>query len=211
MIEMELKFRLNAEPNITRTPDEEKFQTDIYYDTADYKLLAGGNFLRVRNGKRIDIKFDLDGIENPEHLYCIESNFNVADIVEKSDSLNSSLTKLGLNANARYQSFDDFTTKNNLIVLAPIVKQRANYRISDDMTISVDRVENMGIFVEAEIMLDADTLSPAEAAAHKANLLKIATDHGFISDSSKVVHTGYVELYLYEHNRPAYDLGKFKM
>ena len=42
---------------------------------------------------------------------------------------------------------------------APIVKQRTSYEYKKNSTISIDIVNNLGLYLETEIMLDNDSLS----------------------------------------------------
>ena len=79
MIELELKYKLTHIPEATVKLEKvkTKAQTDIYYDTQDYDLIRKGNFLRVRNGEKLEFKVDLD---DASHLYCKETVFKIKEI-----------------------------------------------------------------------------------------------------------------------------------
>jgi len=209
MIELELKYQIEAPcVELENFPVVKSlFQEDMYYDTKDYHLIRNGNFLRVRNNERIDFKLNTNDLT---HLYCKETSFKTVEVERKNDEINAVLKSIGLSCDQKYKSFKDFVNENGLVILSPIRKNRKTYQIDEKMKISVDEAENIGTFLEAEIMVDADNITPHEANKIKENMIKILKEKSLLSPEDKAVNIGYVELYLEQHNRQAYDLGLYK-
>ena len=148
MIEFELKYRINKIPEaLIKIESEPKIVEDIYYDTKNYNLLSSGNFLRLRNNSSIDFKLDIDG--NDRHICCSETNFNIKDINHDNESFVNTLKALSIET-SKFNSFNNFIESSNMNELARIIKKRNKY-IIEDMIISLDNVENLGLFLEAEM------------------------------------------------------------
>lgn len=210
MIELEVKYRLDQPPSgiSALRPLTAKRQSDIYYDTPDYALLQGGNFLRVRDGKKMEFKIDL---EDNSHLFCKETSFDIADLPRHLPAINSVLESLGLPRSAEFTTFEGFSATNRLRVIAPISKNRTSYDFGGGCTVSIDEVDDLGWFLEAEIMIDGESIPPAEAERAREQLADRLISAGLLTADSPAVNVGYVELYLLKHNKAAYDLGKFKL
>src|SRR5207247_1690125 len=81
-IEVELRFRIQNPEEIkifvkNLKVIEEKRIVDVYLDTEDGELFKRGIFIRLRNGKKIDIKFNKEEVyksldEHIEHTHCDE-------------------------------------------------------------------------------------------------------------------------------------------
>lgn len=211
MIELEVKF------SVDHLPDEcegmrlvkEKTQKDYYYDTHSYDLLQGGNFLRVRDNQKLDFKLDMG---DDSHLYCMETSFRCEEVVEKMQDLKLIFDTLNVafGDNVQYKDTEDLLKRNNLTMLARIEKKRRVYEL-ENINITMDQVEGLGCFVEAEIILsDQDDITKGQAIELKDRLIKMLHDKKIIDSGSKEVKVGYVELYLMKYNLAAYELGKFK-
>lgn len=209
MIEFELKFMIDKMPSklSAMQPDKEKFQSDIYYDTPDYKLIQGGNFLRIRDGKTLEFKLNLD---DAHHLFCDELIFKTEEIPEKIEEINKILTGIGLPKSKAAKNADEFLTSNNFQVLSPIEKRRRTFNLNY-CKICIDEVKDLGTFLEAEIMIDKSNLSEDEAQGIKQDLISRLKEDEILTGKFNAVDVGYVELYLMKHNKPAYDLGLYKM
>lgn len=210
MIELELKYKLTNIPEATVKLEKvkTKAQTDIYYDTQDYDLIRKGNFLRVRNGEKLEFKVDLD---DASHLYCKETVFKIKEIKQNINEINKVFSAIGIRQSKQVEDFDDFVEKNDLIIIAPIKKVRTEYRLAKNITIAVDEVDDLGLFLEAEIMVDHDDLSAENAVEIKEELVNELLKAKVISSNDEMVNIGYVELYLLKHNKNVYELGKFKI
>lgn len=203
MIEIELKLQVERFPNFDGIELKgEKRVLDIYYDTADYKLISTGNFLRNRNNKKVDFKLNLDDLS---HTYCKETNFDFEGFKD-SDSLRQIFENIGLNYNSNFANFSEFLAKNGLKQLAIIDKMRKTYQI-DELEISLDDAKDIGKFIEIEYDLpDGTSFNKDEVVSF---MIKKMTDKGYLKDYEKV-NIGYVELYLKQHNIEAYEKGLFK-
>lgn len=207
MVEFELKFKINKSPkNIINFPKiDELVEKDIYYDTSNYNLLKEGDFFRVRNNEKIDFKLN---IGDEAHLYCKETNFNLKDINPRNKHFIDIFDCLNIKLNLNFTNFESFIKLNNFIELAVIDKKREIYKIDGDTTVTIDDVENLGTFLEAEIILDniEKITDKNEIKAEIINKLKILD---IIKNSSKLINIGYVESYLFKNNKKVYNLGKF--
>lgn len=201
MIEIELKYKLKNFPKVGFPLIEERKEEDIYYDTKDYDLLRKGNFLRIRNQEKIDFKLSTNDLT---HLYCKETRFSLnpfpsSNIEEVFHSLNLSISC------STYEKF-----KKNLIVLAPIVKNRRTYKIDDNITMVLDEIENLGYFLEIEYDVEQDTIIEEEGKKYEKKLMDVLKENHLLTEEDKKVTIGYVELYLKEYNIEAYHLGLYQ-
>ena len=201
MIEIELKYKLKKYPNILFPLVEEKNEEDIYYDTKDYTLLKNGNFLRIRNGEKIDFKLSTNDLT---HLYCKETRFSVHPF-PKSD-IKSILEQLSVKIPC--QKMEDLV--GNLSVLAPIIKFRKTYKIDKHISLVLDKITDLGYFLEIEYDVEEDSITKEEANQYQEQLENILKENYLISKEDTKVNIGYVELYLKTHNKEAYNLGIYK-
>ena len=210
MIEVESRFALKSipAPLAKLAPLKEKSQLDVYYDTPDYALLRQGGFLRVRNNKRMDFKGDFSFAAEVHHDYCNETNFDLNNIPQKSGEINKLLRLFKIEAAKTYKNIDDFLKQNNLRVLATIEKTRREYKFGD-MTIALDDTENIGLFLEVEVMVPDDT-SKEKILALKNKMHTELAAYGLLPPDAQQSKIGYVELYLQRHNPAAYKLGLYK-
>lgn len=199
MIEIELKFELKNKINIYLKPEFEKILEDVYYDTVDYQLLKKGNFLRIRNNKRLDFKLNVNDLS---HLVCKENSYELSD--DNLQNINQTLKDIGLDI--KLQAIDDIY--KYFKVLAPIKKKRASYRLEDDIILVIDEVEDLGLFLEIELDLNDEQIE--DGAYYKNILMEALKKNNLYDDSFKEVHIGYVELYLKKYNYDAYLLGIYK-
>jgi len=210
MIEFELKYKLSEIPEVLDSFQIVKTikQSDVYYDTKNYDLITKGNFLRIRDNINIDFKIDLDDLT---HLYCKETSFKIEDISNKNYEINQLLIAIGFSSITDFVTTDEFITKNGFHELARIDKIRTVYKLSNDCTLCIDDVNNLGLFLEAEIMINKEDISQEEVSLTRATLIERIKDAKIIDETVETFNTGYVELYLLTHNPKAYELGKFKL
>ena len=72
-------------------------------------------------------------------------------------------------------------------------------------------MDNLGLFLEAEIMIDKESLSNTEADQIKKDFISDLHNSNILNGNEKSVNIGYVELYLLQHNIEAYNLGLYKI
>lgn len=210
MIELELKYEINSIPSSIGNLEiiKENNQKDIYYDTPNYDLLRNGNFLRIRDDKRLEFKLFAG---DTSHLFCQETVYNLDELNTNEEKINQILTSIGLKSVENLNNFTQIADINNFQILSPIVKHRISYKYNENSTISIDTVENLGLFMETEIMIDSETLSTEEANQIKDQFIINLQNSGILTGNEKNVNIGYVELYLLKHNIEAYNLGIYKI
>ena len=210
MIELELKYEIKNIPSSIKKLEiiKQKQQEDIYYDTNNYDLIQGGNFLRIRNKKRLEFKLFAG---DKSHLFCQETDFDLDKIGTNQEQINNILSAINLKTIKDLNDFNQIVNTNNLKILAPIKKHRTSYKYNENSTISIDEVDNLGLFLEAEIMIDKETLSKEEANNIKEEFINDLKNSKILTDNEKQVNIGYVELYLLKYNKEAYNLGIYKI
>lgn len=203
MIEFELKYKLTGLPQINLPLVKQKGQTDIYYDLPNGFLFTAGNFLRVRNSARIDFKLFAGDLS---HTYCRETSFNINDIKSANNALIDLLLHIGLEKK-EFNCFEEFLKAYSLEVLCPVVKNRKEYHL-DNVIISLDEVEDIGLFLEAECHFENNDI---DITKEKVRIEELLLNQGILTkDKYTPVKIGYVELYLKEKDYDLYLRGKYK-
>lgn len=126
---------------------------DIYLDTLDGDLVKKGIYIRKRNAKTVDIKFNRACLEDPSlpsQPYCEEYSFSLPLISAELEKFNGVIQSLGLKPLA-IPNLDAFMTSNKLIDHLIIDKIRSSYK-HDIFTIALDEIKELGTFLEIEIM-----------------------------------------------------------
>ena len=170
----------------------------IYYDTPTWDLLRRGVFVRVRNNRQVEFKFN-EGLTQ-EHGQVRERVFSLAANdaqVEKMQTLFATFLPAWVPA----ASFAEAIRQNGLVELVTIDNTREIF-VNDDFALSIDHVAGLGNFLEVETHCEegADT-------SHAQNRLQ-----AFVSDLHvEHIKVGYVELWLYKHNPAAYDAGRYHL
>ncbi len=201
MIELELKYNVEVFPDLLGdfTEQPENRIVDIYYDNADYDLLHTGIFIRKR-GRRIDIKYL---ISEEEHSVCNEYNVEQDLFHDRNTDLLDVLTKLNLKFSGI--NFQSFLKENNLCILLKIDKIRKKFK-EGNVTVCFDEVQGLGRFIEIESTFpELKDIQTAKSALEEIVKQKIE-----FQDEYHEEHTGYVELYLKQHNPVAYKRCLFK-
>ncbi len=172
--------------------------TDIYYDTPGWNLLQQAVFVRVRNSRLLEFKFNNHAEQ--AHSQSIERVFPLRPEPEIATKMNS----LFLDFLPHWSAAADFAeaiTINDLIMLAQIHNTREIYS-KDDMHLTIDHVEDLGDFLEVEVHCEEGT------DTSKA----LARLHCFLAGLGvQPIAVGYVELWLRIHNPQAYQVGKYRL
>ncbi len=124
--EVELKYEISESNLIEKfLSDGEvkkiKNSVDKYYDNKDFSFFKQGIFIRVRDNKKLDFKYNF---EDDKHEYCQENSFELPLRKEKSDSFNKLLKVLGFKPIGNDISLPAFIKLNNLIEFVVIDKAR---------------------------------------------------------------------------------------
>lgn len=203
MIEFELKYRLaGGEHRFPAEAAKTVSQTDLYYDTADGCLLRCGNFLRVREGARVEWKLFAG---DTSHTYCAETGFPIGEAHGGNPAFAALCDHLGLRAKGT--DFDAFLAENGMTLLARIAKRRTEYRMGN-LLLSHDIVEDVGEFLEAECHFD--DAEKIDVDYEKARMDKRLRMRGILLAGDAPVTVGYVELYLKAHRPDLYALGLYR-
>lgn len=178
----------------------QKNDLDIYLDSPDVRLYQQGIFVRVRNNKKIEFKFNRDCINNP-HLglqdYCEEHSFALPLAPIDFDTFNTVATYLGF-LPCTY-NFESWKQENNLAVHYSVDKVRTSYQ-HKLFTLSIDEVKNLGTFLEIELMATTvENVAPIKQEMQE-----------FLSPLSlEPLKTGYGTLMVRQNNFEQYLLGRF--
>lgn len=160
--------------------------SDQYFDTESRELFLAGVFVRLRNGRRLDIKYNAN-LTDISHSHCSDTGY---DYPLDDVSLNEIQTFIGEFINA------DLTSNLLGSVLRPFVKitkLRKDYRATG-LTISVDEVTGLGLFAEVE----------AESPKYVTAMNDLFRENALTN-----LPIGYVELYLRLHEYPLYIRGRY--
>jgi len=178
-----------------------KHDVDIYFDSPTLRLYRKGIFVRTRNGKTLDIKFNRACLKDRTLAiqdHCEEYIFTLPLSEIDRIRLNFVLLSLGL-PRLRYADFTHFLEVNKFKEHYRVDKVRTSYR-HELFTLSIDEVAGLGTFLEIELM--ANTAENLETITHNMRaLLK--------NLNLKPLHTGYGTLLLRKKDFKTYLLGRF--
>lgn len=206
MIEFELKFQLQSSKYKILDSLKNKCvleQYDTYFDTIDGMLYENGNFLRLRNNRKVDFKLYAG---DDSHLFCDETSFDLESFNFTNLQLLYLLSRLKINTQ-KFHNFSEFCKNTHLTIIAPIKKTRREYHIND-IVLSVDEVKDLGYFLEVERSFSDINFDKLKA---QKVLTETLINMNIIDPSvDKPLYIGYVELYLLSHNKALYEKGKYK-
>ncbi len=139
-------------------PDAVVINDDRYYDTPEARLYEQACFARVRtNGttRTLQLKFDPPESDK-QHISCTERAFGLSER-PLSDGVHAIFPHF-LPGWQPASSWEAVCSLNRLEELVHILNTRHLYHL-DQMTLCLDHVQDVGVFVEVEIMCEegADT------------------------------------------------------
>lgn len=203
-IEIELKFQILDESKVRdflknlKLIDKRRI-VDFYLDTKNADLYKKGFFIRIRDNKILDFKYNLDDIES-KHEHCEEHSFPLPIRIDSLDTINRICKILRL-VEIATPDLDEFRANNNFIDSVIIDKTREKYK-DENFEFCFDNVKDIGKFLEVET--HATTKDVLETIKNKMreriNGLKL-----------KLITTGYNELYWKKHNIEIYKQGKYHL
>lgn len=179
----------------------DKHTIDTYFDTSDCTLYKQGIFIRTRDNKRLDFKFNSYALQNQEefddHSTCEEYNFSLPLSENDLERLNIVLEKLKLtkvpNAN-----LEEIRNQNDLVDSIVIDKARKEYKLGKFLIVH-DVVKDLGEFVEIEYIGTQE-----EAERIKQEMLK---ELGGLK--LKRMTVGYNEIYWRKNDFDTYLQGRY--
>jgi len=203
-IEIEMKFQVLAESAIERFVDKltflgKKRMVDVYLDTPAADLCKRGLWIRIRDNKKIEYKFNRACMADPAlemQTYCEEYSFANPLQLDQLEAFNKLNDELGLN---EATSLVQFKRCNNLVEHRVVDKIRSSYQ-HDMFTIVVDEVKDLGTFLEIELM--------AKTPEHVAEV-KTEMDQVLAGLELKRVKTSYDVLLLRKNNFEQYLQSRF--
>lgn len=164
-IEIELRYEVLDGKNLSNflAPLQllhKKHDIDLYFDTPERCHFRQGLYIRVRNDRKLEIKFNRACLENPElphQDFCEEHCFVLPLLEAELGRLNELLLSIKLKG-IKTADFELFKLVNNLEVHYIVDKLRTSYK-HKSFTIAVDEVKDLGLFLEIELMAqDANKL-----------------------------------------------------
>ena len=201
-IEVELKFQIldeiqarNFLKNLSLI--SKKRIVDIYLDTKDADLYKKGLFIRIRDDKILDFKYNLEDIEG-KHEHCEEHSFSLPLTISSLDSINRICKILGL-VGIMNPSMEEFKMTNKFIDSMILDKIRERYE-DENFDFCFDDIKGLGKFLEIEVHASiGDNLEEIKnKMKERVKNLKL-----------KLITTGYNELYYKKHNFDIYKQGKY--
>ena len=205
-IEIELRYEVLKPEQLPSflasfTKLHQKHDVDIYLDNPQALLYQKGIFIRIRNKKKLEIKFNRACLDNPDLAiqdYCEEHCFALPLQEQDLEKLNALLVSLNLKPIAT-PNFDLFKSINNLDTHYTVDKIRTSYQ-HDAFTLGVDQVADLGTFLEIELM--ANSIE---------NLAVIKQQMQYVLKGLDLVplKTGYGTLLLRKKNFKHYLMGRF--
>lgn len=205
-IEIELRYELINTIGLadfiqTLTLVHTKRVVDIYLDTTHADLIAQDIYIRIRDNKKIDIKFNRACLTDKSlelQPYCEEYSFALPMAQDQLQKFNHIITDLNL-IPVTVPDFTLFKTANCLIEHRTVDKIRTTYT-SNDLTIMIDQVKNLGMFLEIEVM--AANTNSLDTVTNRMRAL-LTPLH------LKPLKTGYDSLILRKQNFSQYLRGRF--
>ena len=206
IVEVELKYEVLDKKqlqNFVRGLSfiEVKSIHDVYFDTKEGELYQRGIFIRLRNGKYFDFKFnevEVDLNKYSEHGHCNEHSFDLPFDKSEIHYINDLALMLRLKPITK-TSIAEFMKKNNLIQSVVIQKIRKIYKDAQ-YEFSLDEAEGLGTYLEIE----AHALPHDDVGHIKTHMKKRLS-----SLRLKLITTGYNELYWRKHNFNLYLKGRY--
>lgn len=156
-IEIELKYQIIDENQIQEFLKKFFFVSkervvDVYLDTKEGDLYKKGIFIRVRNNKILDFKYNLEDLRTLNkvsmHEQCDEYSFPLPLTNDSIKVVNQNCRILGL-IGIFNPDLEELKVKNNLINSVVIDKIRKNFR-DKELKYSFDDVKRLGKFFEIE-------------------------------------------------------------
>lgn len=207
-IEIELRYEVTNAPQLSaflaKTKQvSQKRDIDVYLDTNDHILWQRGIFIRIRNDKNLDIKFNRACLQDAkiDRLdYCEEHSFSLPFEESKREALNLLLASLDLKPTPAAE-LTLFKTLNGLQPHYVIDKLRTTYTLGA-FTLALDEVADLGTFLEIELMAEnTNDLEEVKASMHQLlHELEL-----------RPLRLGYCTLLMQKNDFECYKKGRFAL
>ena len=205
-IEIELRFEVLDNSKLdefikTLQLESKRRVLDLYLDTPCGRLIKRCIYIRLRDNRKIDVKFNRACLEDPTlelQAYCEEHTFHFPFTDNDWVRFNQLNIELGLVGSIE-EDFEVYKKSNDFIEHRIVDKMRTTYSLQD-LTIVVDEVVNLGTFLEIELMAEDEYLIEKTATRMREILLGLPL---------KPLETGYDSLILRKQNFEQYLQGRF--
>jgi adenylate cyclase class IV len=184
-----------------REPDAIVVNDDRYYDTPEARLYEQAVFVRVRtNGAKSTLQFKFDEPESDkQHISCTERAFALTERVlpEGAHTIFAHFLPTWQPAS----TWENACRRNLLEELTRILNTRHIYHL-DNLTLCLDHVQDVGLFVEVEEMCEEGT-DTRDARARVSQFVKTI--------GGAPLSAGYVELALQRSKPAVYARGQYHL
>jgi len=199
-IEVEFRFQVTDEEKARDFLGRLEFikkskQKDVYFDTESGDFYKRGIFIRTRDGRSLDFKFNL---EDNAHEDCDEHSFSIPLTPKDKRRLNAVCKKLGLKM-PKVIGFEDFMNINNLKEFVVIEKVREKFK-DNEFTYVFDDVRGFGFFIEIESMA---------MAGSDLEILKKRMKEKVSILNPEFIPVGYIEFFVREMDFSLYKQGRY--
>jgi len=206
-IEVELKFQILDDGQINEFIKSLKFVNkkriiDVYLDTKERDLYKKGIFIRIRDNKKLEFKFNLADLQNQNklswHEQCDEFSFPLPLGMDLVGSVNKICRILNLREIIT-PSLEELRNKNKLIDSVVIDKIRREYT-DGRFKYLFDDIKDLGNFMEIEFL-----------ASREDNFEKIKNEmrKKLKNLKLKLITAGYNEVYWRKYNFNLYLQGRY--
>lgn len=179
----------------------QKHDVDVYLDNPEFQLYKRGIFIRLRNHKKLDFKFNRACLDNPDlefQDYCEEHSFAIPLQEQDMEKINDLLISLLLKPITR-PDLDLLKSINNFGTHYIVNKLRTSYK-HNSFTLCVDEVMDLGTFLEIELMANS---------IENLKTVKIEMQQLLKGLSLEPVKIGYCSAIVRKQNFELYLLGRF--
>ena len=206
-VEIELKYQIKDENQVQEFLKKSIFVNkkrvvDIYLDTKDGDLYKKGIFIRIRDNRTLDFKYNLEDLINlnkvSAHDQCDEYSFPLPLTDNSIEAINQNCKILGL-AGIYNPDLGELKVKNNLINSVVIDKIREKFE-DGEFEYCFDDVKKLGKFFEVE----TEGKEGENFEKVKGEIRERVKDLKL-----KLITAGYCEIYWRKYDFNLYLQGRF--
>jgi len=184
---------------------------DKYLDTVNGDLYKKGIFIRNRNGKKLDFKFNMESLVNKkvksDHSHCDEYSFSIPFVVDDIDKMAEVCSFLQLKVPAIFD-YEHFLLEKELSELVVVDKQRSHVQ-KGGFDLSLDNIKDAGWFIEIEKIVNVGIDEIGLTERLELTKSEIGNYAKSIGIKGEKFNSGYVEIILRKLKYDIYIQGKY--